>query len=281
MTASRRLSLGLYRQVTNWLLPIGVQDMLLRSGKRMTGTRFVFLACFPKSGSTLLSESLNSLPGWKRLSSIPPDWTREQEPIHEYIARDWIAVGKNIIFKNHVSHSDYLSWLLEYYRMHCCFLVRNIADVCCSLSDHFDQESTTLPFVTLDTPQLTKIDNQDARARFIIDLAIPWYVNCYASWMKYISNGGQCQIIRYEDLAEDTIDTVGRVISAIGIQHSDDEVRSAVVRATSLPNRSRLNVGIVGRGHEYLDRNPLAEATIRRYISYYPDIDFSPVFNNS
>ena len=165
--------------------------------------------------------------------------------------------------------------------MHCCFLVRNLADVCCSLSDHFDQESTTLPFVTLDDPQLAKIDNQDTRAQFIVDLAIPWYVNCYASWMKYISNGGQCQIVRYEDLVRDTIGTIGKVVSAIDIRHSDDEVRSAVIRATSLPNRSRLNVGIAGRGYEWLDRNPIAEATIQRYISYYPDIDFSPIFNSS
>ena len=281
MTASRRLSSDLYRQATNWLLPIGVQDMLLRFGKRTTGTRFVFMACFPKSGSTLLSESLNSLPGWKRLSSIPPDWTREQEPIHEYIARDWIAAGNNVIFKNHISHSDYLSSLLEYYGMHCCFLIRDLADVCCSLADHFDQESTTLPFVTLDDQQLSRIDAQDERARFIVDLAIPWYVNCYASWMKYISDGRQCQVVRYEDLAEDSIDTVGRVVSAIGVQHSEDEIRSAIARATSLPNRSRLNVGIAGRGHRWLDRNPIAKATIQRYISYYPDIDFSPIYNST
>ena len=280
MTRGRRLSLSFYRQATNWLLPTGVQDLLLRSGKRIIGTRFVFLACFPKSGSTLLSESLSGLPGWTQSSSIPSDWTREQEPIHEYIARDWIAVGRNIVFKNHVSHSEYLSSLFERYNMHCVFLVRNLPDVCCSLSDHFDQESVTLPFVALNNSQLDRIDDSNDRARFIIDLAIPWYINCYVSWMRYISDGGRCQIVRYEDLAGDTISTIGQIITAVDIEHSADEIQTAVRRAGSLPNKSRFNVGTVGRGRDYLNKHPHTEETLRRYISYYPDIDFSPVFDD-
>ena len=279
MTKSRRLLSGLYRQATNWSLPTGVQDLVLRSGKRMIGTRFAFLACFPKSGSTLLSESLNGLPGWTRLSSIPHDWTREQEPIHEYIVRDWVVVGRNIIFKNHVSHSDYLSHLFRRYNMHCVFLVRNLPDRCRSLSDHFDQESVTWPFFALNNSQLTTLDDSNTRAGFIVDLAIPWFINCYVSWMRYISDGGQCQIVRYEDMARDTSSTIGQIISAMNIEHSDDEIRTAVERAQSLPNKSRLNVGTVGRGREYLDENPSVEVTLRRYISYYPDVDFSPVFD--
>ncbi len=279
MSENRRLLYSCYRQATNWLLPTGVQDLVLRFGKRVTGTRFVFLACFPKSGSTLLSESLNHLPGWRRLSSIPADLTREQEPIHDYIAQDWLASGNNVVFKNHVSHSDYLSWLITRYRMHCVFLVRNLADVCCSLSDHFDQESTKFPFVTLDNSQLSRLDDSSARARFIVDLVIPWYINCYTSWMKYGSSGGQIQIVRYEDLIGDTTHTIRQVVSAVDIAHTDDEIETAIHQAMTLPNRSRFNIGIVGRGRDYLDKNPLVEATLQQYLSYYPDIDFSPIID--
>ena len=278
MAGIHQAAYGLYTKATTWLLPMGLQDLLLRTGKRMTGTRFVFLACFPKSGSTLLSESLNGLPGWRRLNSIPPDLTREQEPIREYVIRDWAAMGQNVVFKNHVSHSDHLIGLLAHFRMHRVFLVRNLADVCCSLSDHFDNEATDWPFLTLSGSQLNEIDRSGRRADFIVDLAIPWFVNCYASWMRFVSNGGECQVVRYEDLISDPAALVGRAIRAAGLSHSGDEINSAISRAENLPNRSRLNVGVSGRGRDFLMANPHVGESIRRYVSYYPDVDFSPVF---
>ena len=173
MSGIQRVAYGAYLHATRWVLPPAIQDLLLRGGKRLFGTKFVFIACFPKSGSTLLSESLNALPGWRRLNSIPFDLTREQEPIRELVVQDWAGMRSNIVFKNHVSHSVYLDELIHRYRMHTVFLIRNLADVCCSLSDHIDRETTYWPFFSLNYPQLRSIDHNNSRAEFIVDLAIP------------------------------------------------------------------------------------------------------------
>jgi|TARA_B100000315_G_C14519949_1_gene561063 hypothetical protein len=165
--------------------------------------------------------------------------------------------------------------------MHPYFLIRDLADVCCSLSDHFDRETTHWPFFSLNKSQLIFLDRDAVRLDFIVDLAIPWFINCYVSWMRYKDNGGPLQVIRYEDLTLDPHNVIRHVIESAGVGYSADEVSEAVELVQAAPIRSRLNVGVIGRGREFLDGNPRVEEMLNRYISYYPDIDFSPIYSKS
>ena len=95
--------------------------------------------------------------------------------------------------------------------------------------------------------------------------------------MQYRENGGPLQVIRYEDLAQDPALVIRQIIESAGVDFSNDEIGEAVELVQATPSRSRLNVGLIGRGREFLDSNPRVEEMLNKYIAYYPDIDFSPI----
>lgn len=61
-------------------------------------------------------------------------------------------------------------------------LVRNIFDVVVSLVDHHSRESNVYPAAF--APDDIASRSFDEQARFVTQMAIPWYFNFYASWQQ-------------------------------------------------------------------------------------------------
>lgn len=262
-------------QIFQGLFPPRLQDVAVVHGKRLLGTRFVLVACFPKSGSTFLSAALGELPGFIKLAGVPGYGRREQE-LETSKLRDLRAVTFNAVYAHHVRCSSHTEDLLKRYPFHTVVLTRNLHDVCRSLDDHLERESAVWPMAYLDRTQLKSLDDHSKRMEFIIDLLLPWYLNFFVSWKKYEEGGGAVQWVRYEDMIEDETATVSSIVSGAGLTASGREVAAA----TRLAKGERLNVGVAGRGESILVDHPSAAATLDRYLDYYPDVDFSSIVRN-
>ena len=154
-------------------------------------------------------------------------------------------------------------------------MVRDLLDVCSSLSDHLNSESPMGFNFFLDENILNDLNRHNRLPRFIVDLAIPWYVNFYAGWTAYARSGGSVQWIHYEDMVGNELATISSILTGAGLEVSESEIQ----RALDQPRFTRMNAGIVGRGRELAREHPEVAETLERYLSYYPDVDFRPIYD--
>lgn len=162
----------------------------------------ILVACFPKSGSTWLSEVLSALPGFARINLVPVYDRREQELAFERLL---VAHHLNYVAQHHCRYSLATQHCLRAFSIKPVILVRNIFDCVVSMKDHIDRG--------IDNP-VTRIgplayiprayDGWPAEARldFVVDMCVPWYFNFFVSWQD--SDAGVW--VRYEDLLADPRD---------------------------------------------------------------------------
>ena len=81
----------------------------------------------------------------------------------------------------------------------------------------------------------------------VIDLAVPWYLNFYASWFTGRQAGEVDFLwIDYESLNRDTAGQLRQIVEYLGLSRSDEAIQEAMHKAAGAP--TRLNVGRAGRG---------------------------------
>ena len=209
----------------------------------------VLLACFPKSGSSYLSDLIAAQPGFERAEFTPWYGRREQELEAERI-RPWI--GRNCVAQHHVRASGYTLQLVQDFEMTPVVLVRNIGDALASLADHIANEDPETPVAYFDN-RIAALD-WDGRLAAIADLAAPWYINFYVSWWRAVPEA----VIRYEDvvLSGDASPLKSRFGIPIDAK-LDTEPR-------------RFNKGVTGRGATVMD-------DVKKLMRHYPDVDFGAI----
>lgn len=143
-------------------------------------------------------------------------------------------------------------------------LVRNIFDCVVSIRDHLRREAVESPIAYFlpDHPSLPDDELESA----IVRLAIPWYIHFYVSWRHC----PDAIWVTYEEATQQTADVVERIFARSHQKPDRATIEAAI--GTSDPSKDRRNVGRSGRGHELSEEN---KEIIRRYRSFYPDIDFS------
>ncbi len=242
-------------------------------GKRLLRTQFFLVAAFPKSGSTLLTQTLARLPSFALAQAVPGFDRREQE-LEESKLWSTLAIRKNTVFQHHVRHSVHTETLINRYPFHLIVLVRNLYDVCASMYDHLFNESPIIPFAFCNSSILKDLDSRELRFNFVVDLIVPWYINFFVGWHYYDKQSDAViQWISYEDLVADQHHTIKSILDKAGTSLDDTMIRSAI----SADTYSRFNRGIIGRGKEFLDCHPSTRETIHKYCAYYPSVDFSRI----
>lgn len=260
-------------QIFQELTPPLLQSAIYKGGRRITGRKAILLACFPKSGSTFISRTLHELPGFAKLSAVPIHDRREQE-LDSACIRNLIGIKRHAIYQHHVRWSAHTERVIRDHDMHLVVLTRHLGDVCQSLSDHLDEGGIEWFNMFLDEELLAYIDQERRRPEFLVDLALPWYINFYVGWQRYAQRGGQVQWIDYQALQEDETAVFRAILDGAEITDiSDDDLRIAL----DTPRFTRQNVGRAGRGEQFFSDFPEARTTLERYLAYYPEIDFSPV----
>ena len=258
------------------VLPCATLPSAVKWGKKLFNTKFILIACMPKSGSTFLTTSLGGLPGFRTGSAVPVYGRREQE-LDEWSLIRSSELSKNTVYQHHVCYSEGVERFLVRYPFHVVVLCRDLRDIVASISDHYDNESIVGPFAYLDKDCLHRLDREGERVNFIVDMVLPWYVKFYVSWKKYQSSGGNVQFLIYEEVMKDKIGAIKSILMHAGL----DAAERAIVESLGADRPTRFNKGISGRGKSLFQDNPRADEILQRYLSYYPEIDFSPVLVSS
>lgn len=246
-------------------------------------SRAILVACMPKSGSTFLTALIASLPGCRRENVVPSFKRREQELCRAKLERAFEATHilrrafdqgllvenqrpHAFVFQNHVRHSHETQLLIDRYGIAPIVLVRNIFDAVVSLRDHFARESHFTPVAYVDET-MANWDDERMHA-FIVDMAVPWYIHFYVSWIK----AEHRHLVTYEELTTDPAETLRKALAFAKLPRKPEMLAQALDKVQSA--NTRKNVGQPGRGAVLSDD---LKQRVRRYCSYYPDVDFGPI----
>jgi len=202
----------------------------------------MFLAAFPKSGSTYISNLLSRLTGYP-LQTAVQFFVHNEQDIFE--VRLQALIGLNAVIQQHAKGTLNNINLLKKYRIKPIFLVRNIYDVIVSLSDHTEKEDNKYPMGYIH-PEYA-IMSADEKREFLIVNVVPWYLDFYISW-RDASAEMEVLWICYEDFFADQYTELKRIVKFYELEShfSAMTLRDSIISMPSSGNR--LNVGQVGRG---------------------------------
>lgn len=172
----------------------------------------------------------------------------------------------SFVAQHHVRLHDGTRRQITRFRLEPVVLVRDIFDCLVSLADHVRTNWSELP-QALVTPEVLDLPD-DRLLDFIVDMAAPWYIDFYVSWMSCPG----VPVIRYEHLLHDPRGTVASLVARLCIPASGTDIDRALAEAQDKP--VLFNRGVVGRGATL---TPAQRARVLRQASYYPTVDFSAI----
>lgn len=231
----------------------------------------------PKSGSTFLSNVLSKS---QNLPYIPLCYAYSSNEHDLYFPALVTAASTGAVSQLHMKATPHNVQLLNFFGIQPIVLTRNIFDSVESLARDLRKkclspmlgkgvDGYSFTWLTQDTANL----NDEQLIDFVIDFALPWYVNFYVSWHSLASEGLINPLfLRYEDLMKDKKKEVMRVIDEIG----DDpiEVDPSILDENYIGDSVAISrgTGESGQGMERLTGSQIK--AIKRLLSYYPTIDF-------
>jgi Sulfotransferase domain len=217
-----------------------VDTSALKHGKIM------FIACFPKSGSTYLSNLLSKLMGYP-ISSAVQFFGHNEQDIFE--TRLQGLIGLNAVIQQHAKGTLNNINLMKKYGIKPIVLVRNIYDVIISLSDHTEKESSIYPMGYIH-PEYAEMSVNEKR-EFLIMNVVPWYLDFYLSW-RDTSTKMEVQWISYESFFANQFAEMQKIIKFYQLESHCTETTLRGGIAAMSTSGNRLNVGKVGRGETAL-----------------------------
>jgi hypothetical protein len=205
----------------------------------------LLIACFPKSGSTYLSKLIQSITGLNEayIAELGPQ--NEQDITRRKLKRLWCRS----VVQQHVKGTRTNVELLNAFGIRPIVHTRSLYDVVISLYDHFERDNNSLPCGHI-CDDYWRMSFQE-RLNYLIGVHLPWYFNFFLSW-RDAAHRIEILPLTYEDLFADRLGRLTDVLSFYHINVSYEQIEAAVVRTATA--RTRLNVGVNGRGMEMLSR---------------------------
>jgi hypothetical protein len=229
----------------------------------------IVIACMPKSGSTFLLNTLSKLTGFKTYFPTYGGYRNEQ---NLYLPSLIEIYEKKTVCQLHLKATEANLKLIEKFSIKPIILVRNIFDVVISLRDHLYREDTRGPSVWVND-EFFKLD-ETLQIDFIIELAIPWYINFYVSWFSATKEGIVNPIwLTYEELTANPQSTLRLIMDSYNIKKSDEEIENTLQQVGR--KKVRFNKGVLGRGYQTLTEVQIQR--IRDFTRFYPWVDFSKI----
>ncbi len=231
--------------------------------------KHLLVACMPKSGSTFLAETLTEVTGF---ANVVLGYGYEQNEQDLYLPAVVRAAGRDTVTQQHMRGTDPNIRLANQFGLTPIVLIRNLADIVVSISDHLHKTAIKASMGYLNE-RFFELDS-NAKLDLLIDLFLPWYINFYVSWYD-AEKSNKCRVlwVRYEEMVTDTPATIDRILTHCNIASTRERILTAVAAAKS--GDVKLNKGVAGRGALLL--NAQQHARIRALIRHYSWADFTPI----
>lgn len=229
--------------------------------------KHVFIACFPKSGSTFLSASLQVLSGFP---SVPMTYAYLQNEQELYLPYLLAAATQDKVTQQHCRATTANLHLMQGFGIRPIILVRNIFDVLLSWKEFVASGAHVNTFYP-DAPEL----DDGTRMDLVIADRAAWYLSFFAGWRRATDAGTiDAFWLTYEDMVADKPATLRRIAAFYGLD-ADDAAITRAIEATDGTARTRFNKGVSGRGRSaFTDRQKERIADMARF---HPGIDFSMI----
>jgi len=260
------------------LKPLGIGYLVAArdAATRSAAPRHVVFS-MPKSGSSFLSSALQhalDLPrasltsfGGGAASSIFGMNSREQELDEMAVTKSVLLCDTGFVAQHHTRYSQYLALQLNLYGLSPLVAVRNTLDCIVSFDDMIR--------VRTDRPDNWLFDSQfalpagyaalrdEARYSVLTHSLGVWLINFYLSWKRGERQGLVSPVVvKYEDHVLHTEALVDHITARIAM--TDEQVGRLRAYADNPDRqRSRFNVGVLGRGDQKLPEH------LKQFLSDY------------
>ncbi len=217
------------------------QQKIINTGKKKN----VFVACFPKSGSTYLTTLLAEIMDFEKIPAIQINkgncyWYNEQDIYEKQLE---IISKTDSVTQQHTKATENNIELLVKYNIKPVVLVRNIYDILLSHYDHVENDDHRQPVGFIHKEYFSL--NENEKKHFLIEMHLPWYFNFFVSWRE-ISKDMETLWITYEQLFTEKEKTINRILDYYSLTADSDRVLSSL-KAIEEKN-TRFNRGVIGRG---------------------------------
>jgi hypothetical protein len=252
----------------NGLVPEGEVDF----AKDRATKPLIVVAAAPKTGSTFLVNTLiqiTRLRGFRLCSAYS---TNEHDL---YLPALCLMNPYGCVSQLHMKGTFHNAALMRSFGIKPIILVRNIEDIVVSLQHDLKGKAQRRSLGTgargysfIWQDEDTRDLSDERRLDMVIDLAVPWFVNFYASWYQLCERGAvQALWLTYEELFADKEKAIRSVLGFLGLP-SDAPIDPAILARKYAQFRD----GRVGQGASVLSAEQ--RARVRRQFSYYPSVDF-------
>jgi hypothetical protein len=255
--------------VGDGLAPSGQVDFAKDRGEKP----LIVVAAAPKSGSTFLANTLRAVTKLRNFRLCAAYSTNEHDL---YLPALCLMSRYGCVSQLHMKGTFHNAVLMRTFGIRPVILTRRIDDIVVSLAQDLKrkaerptagtgQEGYSFIWQDRSTRELDDVRRID----FVVDLAVPWFVNFYVSWHR-LCQAGQVDAlwVTYEEMVADPKATLGKVLSFLGFG-ADTPLPAEILERKYHTFRD----GRVGQGAAGLTKDQ--QRRLRERFAYYPDIDFS------
>ena len=230
----------------------------------------ICIACFPKSGSTYLVRTLQTILDYRFIHYAHMGDTEHDILEHALVDN----LHTNTVTHLHMTASRSNLHYLHYYNIKTIVQIRNIYDCVISLRDHIVNESVVWPMAVVDDS--FKEWEEKKQYDFIINNFIPWYIKFYVTWYK-ASKMDKLPVywLQYEQLMNNKTEVIQDILTYFKVSFDDKKLVSILSEQKTKKGLYRFNVGISGRGESVLTGGQID--AIKGYAGYYPLVDFNSI----
>lgn len=151
-------------------------------------------------------------------------------------------------------------------------MVRAIPDMLASYADMLDQNPANPDnWLNFRLPPHYAELSAEAKGDFLIDMAGPWFVSYFATWMEYAAEAPErVLVLDYEGFTADPATTVEKVLAHSGLAQPRDVCQAALDAVWKQRGEFRFNEGVSGRGRKRF--TPEQIARLERRMEFYPNL---------
>ncbi len=111
----------------------------------------------------------------------------------------------------------------------------------------------------------------EAKGDFLIDMAGPWYVSYFATWMEYAAEAPERVLaLGFEDFVAHPAATLEKLLAHSGLPTARESCQAALDAVWENRRDYRFNHGVSGRGRMRFTKDQLAR--LERQLDFYPDL---------